>query len=540
MVRRDFLGGFFCISSKKNKTLLFFNTLMIAMLLIPLGASGEIIKQESIEKGVNRLLIDNQRKDALVVARKYYLETHGNYDAGILYSRALLANHELDEAIKTLDKLSMRYPGNPEINMLQAKYHNFKEIELLEDYFNRKNYKKSIKLGNPLFKQGINTYRTGLIVARSEYRLGHLDKALEIFTAMIKKYPDNISLREEAENIEKQIAISRAAFFIDRGESRKAINIIKPFFIETDPDKTIGVLLARAYIKEQENIRALNIYTELLKKYPQDASLSKDYMNFLLGTYHDDSALEYYNTLPKKQKLLIASRENISKYYTNYLMVYGGAATSTRNYPVDNEVGIVINKSFKKSALYLSVSRWNRFNQDSTQIEGVYYFALPHGYDAYVGGQYSPENNFIAHYSFSAGISKSIKNINVYGSIRQLEFTALSATVLSGGLRYYFSVPASLGMTLYYVPQTAAYSIMLSPEWRSSNTNQLYSNISWGMAGENLGINLGILNTPSVNFGVGDRYRLTAHVQIGVEAFMEYRKALYNRVGGLGYIRYWW
>ena len=60
------------------------------------------------------------------------------------------------------------------------------------------------------------------------------------------------------------------------------------------------------------------------------------------------------------------------------------------------------------------------------------------------------------------------------------------------------------------------------------------------MAGENLGTNLGILNTPSVNFGVGDRYRLTAHVQIGVEAFMEYRKALYNRVGGLGYIRYWW
>ncbi|PKY10508.1 hypothetical protein B1757_09475 [Acidithiobacillus marinus] len=537
--------GSFLIYIESVKVRMLVGVAMLVISLVPISASGHVESNENgnIKQKINTMLYEHKNKEALAEAKEKYQRNQNSYAAGLLYSRALLANQQLEMAIGVLQELSKKYPGNSEIESLILKYGNYKKIKELESFFEKKEYEKSINIGQNLFYQGVDSYRSGMIVAQSEFRLGHYQKSIQIYEELIKKYPEDNSLIKEKKNIEMQMVASQASLLVKEGHWIRAVDIASPYFERSEnPDKNIGLILAKAYMQGKKEKKAMDIYAYLIKKYPQDADISLDYMNALLTEYHDQQALEFYNALPvkSKSKVFHILGENLSHYYTNYIMTYGGAAASTKNYPVDNEVGIAVNKTFKKSALYLSVSRWNRFHQDATRIEGIYYFELKNGYDAYVGGEYSPENNFLAHYGFLAGLSKSIKNINIYGGIRQLEFTALSATVLSLGARYYFVEPVSLGLTLYYVPKTTAYSIMLSPEWNFNTKNRLYGNISWGMAGENLGVNLGILNTPSINLLVGDSYRVVPHIEVGVQGFLEYRKALYNRVGGLGYVRYWW
>ncbi len=504
---------------------------------------GAVIGYEEEINKINTLMAMHHDKKALVEATKFYSRTNANYESTILLSRTQIANNNITEAIISLKKLSLKFPNNKEIINLLRRYNQIKEVDELKAMFNEKKYEESIKLGAPLFRNNIDSYRTGLIIAQSQFRLGKIDKAVNVYNQLIKLFPNDNILKNDLRHLQALQAFKEANAQIDKKHFNVALGLLKPFYYKDSPDKkSAGYLMAKIYCSEGENKKCIDIYKELVKNYPNDAGLSIEFMNKLLDTYHNDAALNYYHSIPKVNRTAILNRvgNNLSKYYTNYLMVYGGAAQSTRGYPVDNQVGVAINKTFEGSALYLSVNRWSRFNEAAMQIDGVYYFSLKHGYSGFIGGSFSPENNFLAHYSLTTGISKSIKNINYYGSIRQLEYTALSATVLSGGLRYYFQKPISIGLTLYYIPQTTAYSIMISPKWNLNNTDELYANLSWGMAGENLGVNIGILKTPSANIQIGDSYRIAPHVSIGGEVFYEYRKALYNRTGGIGYISYWW
>lgn len=466
-----------------------------------------------------------------------------NYNKSILLARTQANHKNYKGAIKTMKVLLKKYPNNYEILSLLDKYKNDMRLSEMEVFYQEKKYQETIDAGSLLFINNIDRYFSGITVAKSQFRLGKISEAKKMYKALVVLYPKDASIKQELERMSALEEFQKVAKMIKKGKWKLAIQKVKPFYYIGSPvEKIAGELLVHAYKEGGENKKAIIVYKELLKKYPNDSQLSADYMNFLVNAYHNGSALNYYRSIPEKNKAALNKKlgQGLAPFYTNSMMIYGGAARSTRNYPVDDLIGFLLTKSYKNSALNISVSSFSRFNEKSTQIEATYYFKLSNGYAGYIGAGYSPENNFLAHYSFLLGLSKSIKNVSIYGSVRQLKYTALNPTVLSGGLRYYFNDPVSLGLTMYYVPQTNGYSVVLSPEWEVNNKNKLYGNVSWGMAGENLGVSLGILNTPSSNINIGYSYRITPHTSIGAETFLEYRKALYNRVGGLGYLRYWW
>ena len=465
-----------------------------------------------------------------------------NYDSGILLARNYLATHRIADAINVYRMLQKKYPNDMELHRLIVHYQGVLEIENAESALSGKRYDLAIKLSRELYSEGIDRYRVGLILAKVYLAKGQVGRAAEIYKHLARRYPMDPDLTRQYTHLNADMTLTEAQADLRKGNWQDAMARSIPLYEHGPYRLRAGEIFARSYVAAGSREQAAVVYMALEKDYPDNVSLRAAAIWNLLYAYHNDSALRAYNAVPKNDKptVLHALGGSIAPLYTNYVMLFGGMATSTRGYPNDNRVGIAVNKSFKDGALYLSASKEARFGEHATEISGVYYFGLRDGYSGYVGASFSPENNFLAHYGVVLGLTKSIGSVEIYGSVRQLAFSNIDATVLSGGARYYFRNPLSIGFTTFYVPQTDAYSIMLSPIWNTGEDNKIYMNLSAGMAGEDLGSNRGILKTPSATIVLGDSIRLDAHISVGGEVFHEYRKALYNRSGGLAFVRYWW
>ncbi|MBU2753629.1 tetratricopeptide repeat protein [Acidithiobacillus sp. CV18-2] len=492
---------------------------------------------------IEHLLAEHHLDQALPLAERLYRQDFGRYPSGILLARVQLAAGHYEAAVSTLRTLAVRYPGNSEVNALLANYMKIQRIEELEQLFKEHQYHRSATVGERLFREGVYPYRSGLIQARSEFYLGEVGKSITTYEILAKRYPHDADIAEQLAHVRAIAALTEAHRMVERKQFTAALTVLRPYAAGgSEVARNARALMGTIYLKMHEFGHALAVFNALHEEDPDNSSYSALQMSSLLNAYHDDEALAFYRSLPLGQQpvVLHGVGGSLAPYYTNYIMLYGGGAESTRNYPVDNHVGVAINKSFRNSNLFLSFSRWNRFNEVATNISAIYYFRLRDGYAGQIGATYSPQNNFLAHYSFLAGLSRTIDRTEIFGEVRQIQYPGLAATMLSVGARYYFTYPASLALTGYYVPQTDGYSLMLSPRWNPTDNDEIYANLAWGMAGENLGTRLGIINTPSASVEIGDTWRITQHVSIGAGIFMEYRKALYNRAGGLGYVRYWW
>ncbi|MHB8550149.1 MAG: YaiO family outer membrane beta-barrel protein, partial [Acidiferrobacterales bacterium] len=294
-----------------------------------------------------------------------------------------------------------------------------------------------------------------------------------------------------------------------------------------------GLILARAYVANHQEQRAAQIYSQLARRYPRDPDLARQAVlaSVHARNFHDAGAI--YAGLPKtqQQSILTDLGDNYDLIYPNSIAVEAGWAHASGITPSEDYYeGVRAKFALASGTLVGDLVHAHRFGENADSYGASYYFSMGHGYSGEGAVSYSPSDTFLARESAAFVLTKDFRSYALYGGVRHLVFSGLSANVFLGGIALDINRNLTIRTGLYYVPQTSAYSYLFAPQW-TRNGNKTFLYLAAGMAGEQLNVRSAILRTPSDSIKLGRIQQIAPTVSLEGDVFYEHRSGLYDRSG---------
>ena len=381
-----------------------------------------------------------------------------------------------------------------------------------------------------------------MLLASAYIDKNDLIEAAKIYEALKKKYPKDQGLDGLAEKMYADHKLNAARELLKAGNADGAIEIAKPLYLSGPDSYSAGLLLASAYVANGEPQKAGEIFSNLLAKNPQSDELLALKIKNLIDSKESELAQEEYSKLNPIQRVLAYEifGGTLNPLYPNSIMLYGGFAKSSNNYPSDNTQGVSLNKQLAGGNLNLIAEHDYRYNSNASLFAANYSFGLKGGYNAILGASTSPQSTYLAHSSFLGLLSKTMGNYSPYLGVQQVNFANSHSTIYSPGVAIDLTPNFTLDTRYFYVPSTGAYSFLVSPQWNDGLGNKTFITMTAGTASDQLGVVGGLLKYPSDSIRAGKIWRIDPQVSLGADIFYESRSGLYNRTGTNFSVIYWW
>ncbi len=328
-------------------------------------------------------------------------------------------------------------------------------------------------------------------------------------------------------------ALDHAQQLLAGGNAAGAIGIAAPLYASGPDPYRAGLILARAYQANHQRRHAARIYGELARRYPHDPELARQAVvaNVRAGQIREAGSL--YSGLDRTQQQAVRAELGGAddRIYPDYIAIEAGLAHASGITPSEDYYGGLRAKfALPHGSLIGEVVHAHRFGENADAIGASYYFGIADGYSGECDLSYSGSNTFLAHYSAAFTLTKYLPGYALYGGVRYLDFSLVSANVLSAGTIVDVKPGFSVQAGVYFVPQTSAYSFLFSPQW-TANGNRTFLYVTAGVAGEQLSVSNSILRSPSESVRLGRIQRITPTVSVEGDVFYEHRARFYDRAG---------
>ena len=328
-------------------------------------------------------------------------------------------------------------------------------------------------------------------------------------------------------------ALDHAQQLLAGGNAAGAIGIAAPLYASGPDPYRAGLILARAYQANHQRRHAARIYSELARRYPHDPELARQAVvaNVRAGQIREAGSL--YSGLDRTQQQAVRAQLGGAddRIYPDYIAIEAGLAHASGITPSEDYYGGLRAKfALPHGSLIGEVVHAHRFGENADAIGASYYFGIADGYSGECDLSYSGSNTFLAHYSAAFTLTKYLPGYALYGGVRYLDFSLVSANVLSAGTIVDVKPGFSVQAGVYFVPQTSAYSFLFSPQW-TANGNRTFLYVTAGVAGEQLSVSNAILRSPSESVRLGRIQRITPTVSVEGDVFYEHRARFYDRAG---------
>ena len=200
--------------------------------------------------------------------------------ADVLLVLSHLKNKEIDEALKASEALEKRSPENPlAYNLTGLAY-----LAAGDEIKAREKFIKALEIDPAFVTAQIN-------LARIELSHNRLEKTEELFQAVLEKAPDNITalvgmagLEERRNNLEGMYE------WLVKAQERNPKSS-KP-----------GVLLAQAYLRAGENLKALRAARETISSFPDNAEVLRILGTVQIAAGEINSAIQSFKQLNQVQQ----------------------------------------------------------------------------------------------------------------------------------------------------------------------------------------------------------------------------------------------
>ena len=329
------------------------------------------------------------------------------------------------------------------------------------------------------------------------------------------------------------LALDGAQRLLGQGDAVGAIRIAAPLYASGPDPYRAGLILARAYVANHEEPRAAQLYSELARRYPRDPGLARQAVLASVHARRYQDARSIYATLPRTQQrsVLADLDSNYDLIYPDSIAILVGRAHASGIAPSEDYYeGLRAKLALASGTLVGDAIRAHRFGENADSYGANYYFRIGHGYSGECAVSYSPSNTFLAHESAAFALTKDYRYYALYGGVRRLVFSTVSANVFFGGVALDVNRKLTIRTGIYYVPQTSAYSYLFAPQW-TQDGNKTFLYLTAGMAGEQLNVSGAILRTPSDSVKLGRIQQITSTIALEGDVFYEHRSGLYDRSG---------
>lgn len=469
-------------------------------------------------------------------------------------------------ALSELERLHKAYPGNPEVSALliqtQCTLHEFRHAQSLisqvgaqarypelahaidvcredQTFFDGESALRNgdaaaaVHLVSPLYPNGPDPYRAGLILARAYLAEHKLGKAIALYRSLARRYPSDKGLVVQARRLQAESTLSEARRQLAHGHTAKAITLARPLYRHGPDPYSAGLILARAYAAQRNFAAAATVYTTLAKDYPNDKGLIVDATVSNVEAGHATVAKHDLRQLNASQRraVFVSLGRGVNRLYRNFVTVYGSVAHSSSPYPPDHSFGIQDGTATAIGTFVASIQQTHRFAQTANMFGLNYYTSLGSGYSGEMSLDYSPPNTILAREAIGVSLTRSFRDLSVEGSVRHLVYAQTVANVLFGGIGIYPSAHIHVETGVYYVPVIRAYSVLVAPEWFHGEGNRTYLYLTAGETGEQLLRSNAILRTPGYSATLGETFQITHRTYLNTEIFYEHRSGLYDRSG---------
>ncbi len=358
-------------------------------------------------------------------------------------------------------------------------------------------------------------------------------RAAQLYSELARRYPRDPGLARQARLLNARIALDGAQRLLGQGDAVGAIRIAAPLYASGPDPYRAGLILARAYVANHEEPRAAQLYSELARRYPRDPGLARQAVLASVHARRYQDARSIYATLPKTQQrsVLADLDSNYDLIYPDSIAILAGRAHASGIAPSEDYYeGLRAKLALASGTLVGDAIRAHRFGENADSYGANYYFRIGHGYSGECAVSYSPSNTFLARESAAFALTKDYRYYALYGGVRRLVFSTVSANVFFGGVALDVNRKLTIRTGIYYVPQTSAYSYLFAPQW-TQDGNKTFLYLTSGMAGEQLNVSGAILRTPSDSVKLGRIQQITSTIALEGDVFYEHRSGLYDRSG---------
>jgi YaiO family outer membrane protein len=480
-----------------------------------------------------RQLDDGDAIAAIRITQPLYASGIEPYRAGLLLANAYRRNHQPADAQKIYTELSARYPNDAELSAQVHATEIDQQLSAAESELDNGHADAAIRLASPLYASNADPYRAGLLLAQARLRDGDTDDAQKIYADLAQRYPNDPELGTRARTLQSESQLRKARRQLDDGNGANAIRIAAPLYASGPDYYGAGLVLAQAYMRDQQTEQAQKVYAELARRYPQDEELKVLSVTSLVQASQSDAARQVFDALPPEQQLAVmnALGPRIRTLYPNSVTIGGTRASSSHSMPGDDDANMQLALAAGGGTIVANINHAHRFGEAATAFGIGYVRSIDAGYSGEIDVAHSPSDTFLPRYSFTLGLTKDFTTFSADVGLRHLVFVNTVVNVVSAGVTPQITPQLQMRTGALYVPETNAYSVVLEPVWTHSNGDRTFAYLTGGKAGEEISVSQGILKSTTYSLLLGHTFNLTRTVSLTGDAFYEHRAGLYNRWG---------
>lgn len=392
---------------------------------------------------------------------------------------------------------------------------------------------EAIRVLTPLYPHSTNPYAVGILLARAYLADHQIARAEALYSELALRFPKDSDLARRARSLRQRLQLDAAEQHLSQGDAAGAIRLAAPLYPAGSNPYRAGLLLARAYMHERRLARAQQLYAELAQRFPQDPGLASLSVVLLAQMHRPEVAEAKFKALDaaQQQDVMAALGGNPRLLFAHAITLTGLYASSTGSYPDNNEFSAQLYTAIGQGAVTVAAQRAHRFGQYAMSYSIDVYQSLGDGYSGELAASVSPSATFLAKHSLMFALTKDLGTFSLGGGLRHLVYANTLANIVFARYDRPLTDSLDLGIAVFYVPETRAYSVMLAPAWHSAG-GRLFAYVMGGTIGEQLGVNNAVVRVSSYSAKIGYTANVRPEWGLTGDVFYEHRNGLYNRTGG--------
>jgi YaiO family outer membrane protein len=139
---------------------------------------------------------------------------------------------------------------------------------------NRGDAAGAVRIAQSLYRRGPDPYDAGSLLAQAYVQIHRPDQAQRVYAELAARYPKDPELAAQVRALSAVRQLSEAQRKLDDGDAIAAIRITQPLYTSGPDFYGAGLVLAQAYMRNQQTDEAQRIYAELAARYPKDLELA--------------------------------------------------------------------------------------------------------------------------------------------------------------------------------------------------------------------------------------------------------------------------